>query len=263
MKRTTAALIALVGILLAGLCEVEANQQDLSDNTIVPGVRVGAFTLGMSKDDVLKKLGKPELIYWGRNNYTLDNLPLRYRMNYRNIQFEIDDLLNSQFDDRTVWPAPKRIPSGFDWQKIMEQGKNPGLGVRSLHKKGITGRGVRIAILDWTLLVDHQEFADCLQLYEEVHIPIGQRTGMHGSAVASIAVGKTAGVAPGAELFYIAPQHYLDREEGGGITLRYWADDELWAGHTSAPEGYIWAPSDSRTTARGASMNTSFSPTAA
>ncbi|MHC4242873.1 MAG: hypothetical protein ACYS18_11995 [Planctomycetota bacterium] len=91
MKRTTAALMALIGILLTGLHKVEANQQDLSDDTIVPGVRVGAVKPGMSKDDMLKKLGKPKRIYWGRNNYTLDNLPLWYRMNYRHVSFEIYD----------------------------------------------------------------------------------------------------------------------------------------------------------------------------
>ena len=64
MKRTTATLITLVGILLAGLHAAEANQRDLPNNTIVPGEGAGGVKLGMSKDDVLKKLGKPEVIHW-------------------------------------------------------------------------------------------------------------------------------------------------------------------------------------------------------
>ena len=29
----------------------------------------------------------------------------------------------------------------FDWQMIMELGKDPGLNLRTLHEQGITGRG--------------------------------------------------------------------------------------------------------------------------
>ena len=79
-----------------------------------------------------------------------------------------EDLMYTEFDSRTNWSASDKMSSDFDPQKVMEVGKNPGLGVRSLHKEGITGRGVRIAILDQPLLVDHQEYADRLRLYEEV-----------------------------------------------------------------------------------------------
>jgi hypothetical protein len=80
------------------------------------------------------------------------------------------------------------------------------LGIANVHEQGITGRGVGIAIIDQTLLVDHQEFVDQLRLYEEGNdIKGGWRTTqMHGPAVASIAVGKTTGVAPEADLYYIA-----------------------------------------------------------
>jgi hypothetical protein len=87
----------------------------------------------------------------------------------------------------------------------IEIGKNPGLGIRSLHAKGITGRGVGIAIIDQTLLVDHQEYVDQLQLYEETEDIKGDWSNaqMHGPAVASLAVGKTVGVAPETDLYYI------------------------------------------------------------
>ena len=60
MKRATAPITALAGILLTGLHGVGASQQEPSKNTIVPGVRVGAFTFGMSKDEMLRRLGKPK-----------------------------------------------------------------------------------------------------------------------------------------------------------------------------------------------------------
>ncbi|MHC4558052.1 MAG: S8 family serine peptidase, partial [Planctomycetota bacterium] len=117
-----------------------------------------------------------------------------------------EDLMYIESDSRTVWPTSDKMPSGFDPQEIMELGKNPGLGIRSLHKQGITGRGVRIAILDLPLLVDHQEYADRLQLYEEIHVQIDAHSTGHGCMTASVAVGKTVGVAPEAELFFIG--HY-------------------------------------------------------
>ena len=97
----------------------------------------------------------------------------------------------------------------------MELGKDPGLGVRKLHARGITGKGVGIGIIDQTLLVNHSEYRDRLRLYEEIHNPGGSESTaqMHGPAVASIAVGKTVGVAPGADLYYIAETHGVFRGE--------------------------------------------------
>jgi hypothetical protein len=68
----------------------------------------------------------------------------------------------------------------------------------------VTGRGVGIAIVDQPLLVDHHEYAERLRLYGEIGVfaAIGSAP-MHGAAVASIAVGKTVGVAPEADLYYI------------------------------------------------------------
>lgn len=117
-----------------------------------------------------------------------------------------NDLLNADFDSKTKWPAPNKMPGNFDWQKIMELNKDPGLGMRALHKQGITGKGVSIAIIDQTLLVDHIEYKDQLRLYEEMEDlrEVGPQARMHGGTVASIAVGKSVGVAPDADLYYIA-----------------------------------------------------------
>jgi hypothetical protein len=128
----------------------------------------------------------------------LSQLDLRYMLN---------DLLLAYFDDRTIWPSSNKLPFGFNPQRIMELGKNPGLGVRSLHDRGITGKGIGIALIDMPLLVDHQEYNKQLRLYEELFFyeeAYQQPAQMHGPQVASIAVGKTAGVAPEADLYYIA-----------------------------------------------------------
>ena len=116
------------------------------------------------------------------------------------------DLMYADFDSKSQWPTADKIPAGFDWQKIMELGKDPGLGMRALHEQGITGKGVGIAIIDQTLLVDHVEYKDRIRVYEEASDITGGwlETQMHGPAVASIAVGKTVGVAPEADLYFIA-----------------------------------------------------------
>jgi hypothetical protein len=117
-----------------------------------------------------------------------------------------DSLHYADFDSQTKWPATDKMPTDFDWQKIMQTGKDPGLGMRALHDQGITGKGIGIAIIDQTLLVDHVEYKDRIRVYEEAEDVIDgwQEVQMHGPAVASIAVGKTVGVAPEADLYYIA-----------------------------------------------------------
>ncbi len=114
------------------------------------------------------------------------------------------DLLMADFDDRTQWPPADKMPAGFDPKAIMEVGKDPGLGVRSVHAGGITGKGVGIAVIDQPLIVDHKEYGDRLRLYEEINIPSDSSSQMHGLAVASIAAGRTVGTAPGADLYVIA-----------------------------------------------------------
>lgn len=132
----------------------------------------------------------------------------------------LQDLMHADFDSQTKWPGT--LPQGFDYQRIMELGKNPGLGVRALHKKGITGKGVGLAILDQNLLTEHTEYKDRLRHYEEIHWPEGStRASMHGAAVASIAVGKTVGVAPEADLYYIAEWH-------GNFDPKNYVDDFTW-----------------------------------
>jgi hypothetical protein len=137
-----------------------------------------------------------------------------WQMDYRtqdlsqlDLHYSLNDLLLAFFDDRTVWPPANKLPFVFNPQRIMELGKNPGLGVRSLHARGITGKGIGIAIIDMPLLVDHQEYNEQLRLYEELYFyeeAYQQPAQMHGPQVASIAVGRTTGVAPEADLYYIA-----------------------------------------------------------
>lgn len=118
------------------------------------------------------------------------------------------DLEHANYDSKTIWPPKERMPPAFDAERVLELGKNPGLGIRGLHAQGITGRGIGIGIVDQTLLTRHPEFAERLKWYEEIGLEGRPPSEMHGPAVASIAVGKTVGVAPEADLYYIAVRTY-------------------------------------------------------
>lgn len=128
---------------------------------------------------------------------------------------ELDKLLLTTYDSKTVWP--KQLPKGFESEAILNLCKDPGLGVRKLHEKGITGKNIGIAIIDQVLLTNHEDYKNQLRYYSESKnidmkvIPGFKSASMHGPAVASIAVGKSCGVAPEADLYYIA-ENFVDEK---------------------------------------------------
>ena len=158
-----------------------------------------------------------------------------YDVSRFDLQNEGDILSGVTFDSATRWP--EKLPEGFDPDQIMEIGKDPGLGIRALHEKGITGKGVSIAIVDQALNPEHIEYADNLMNYELLHC-CDSGAQMHGSAVTSIAVGKSCGVAPDADVYYIAST--FGRYSAGGmkINLNYMADsiDRILEINTFLPE---------------------------
>jgi len=124
------------------------------------------------------------------------------------------DLLNVYFDTETNWPAA--LPAGFDPAKILELNRNPGLGIRELHARGVTGKGVSVAVVDTPILLDHVEYADRLRFYGEANV-LGKSANFHGALVTSILAGRTCGVAPEAELYYVGSHNYeVDSDEGSG-----------------------------------------------
>lgn len=147
---------------------------------------------------------------------------------------QLEALQKANFTNATKWPAS--LPDGFDPAAVLEQGKDPGLGVKSLHERGITGKGVGIGIIDQTLLVDHQEYRDQLRYYNEHGRMQKADAQMHGPAVASIAVGKTTGVAPDALLYYIADEHHVESGDQEDCSNRAKDIDELIALNQTLPE---------------------------
>ncbi|MCP4146723.1 MAG: hypothetical protein GY757_03140, partial [bacterium] len=61
-----------------------------------------------------------------------------------------DTLKYCSFDTATPWPPKNKMPAGFSPEDIIETGKSHGLGIKSLHSQGITGKGIKVAIIDYT-----------------------------------------------------------------------------------------------------------------
>jgi hypothetical protein len=154
-----------------------------------------------------------ELARYDANNPSSFQVDLRgVDVSELDLSTRFDDLLHASFDSQTRWPST--LPAEYDRDQIRELGRSPGLGVRTLHQHGITGRGIGIGIIDQTLLVSHVEYADRVRSYEEIHQLPDTDAQMHGPAVAAFALGRTVGVAPEAELYYIAETHGIFRPDG-------------------------------------------------
>jgi len=106
------------------------------------------------------------------------------------------------FNLKTVWPESAKLPARFEPNELLRKAMNPGLGVRKIHKQGITGRGVNVAIIDQPMYLDHPEFAGKIIAYHDVGC--GSESSMHGPAVTSLLVGTNCGTAPGARVYYVA-----------------------------------------------------------
>ncbi len=106
------------------------------------------------------------------------------------------------FNKDTVWPSLNKMPAGCDPNKLMTDAMNPGLGIRELHKQGITGKGVNVAIIDQFVIGGHPEYAGKIAAYHD--LASGEQGSMHGPAVTSLLVGTNCGTAPDARVYYCA-----------------------------------------------------------
>jgi len=111
------------------------------------------------------------------------------------------------FNEKTMWPDKSKMPPGPTPAEILQNAKNPGLSIKDLHRKGIFGKGVNVAIIDQPLYQDHPEFTGKIVEYKDFGTKA--ESSMHGPAVASLLVGNNIGTAPGAKLYYAAVPSWL------------------------------------------------------
>jgi hypothetical protein len=107
-------------------------------------------------------------------------------------------------------------------QEVLEKGRNPGLGVRSIHKRGITGKGVNVAIIDSYLCLNHPEFKGKVVQYKDVGCNRPPSSGsMHAPGVMSLLAGNTIGTAPDVKVYFAAAPDSTE-------DAKYWAEALEW-----------------------------------
>ena len=118
------------------------------------------------------------------------------------------------FNEYTVFPADFMI----DYKRILEESKKPGLGVSEIHKRGINGNGVNVAVIDKPILETHQELTGRIKKYELINPEneYNEEMHFHGMTCAAFLCGNDCGAANGANLYYYV---YPDKFEDDGM---YW-----------------------------------------
>ena len=107
------------------------------------------------------------------------------------------------FNEETIWPD---VYTRFA-DDLMRKGMNPGLGVKGLHDQGITGQGVRVAIIDQNMCLDHPEYTGKIITYRDFGCnQPSHRGSMH---------------APGARVYFAAVPSWTG-------DARYYADALHW-----------------------------------
>jgi hypothetical protein len=127
-----------------------------------------------------------------------------------------------RYSEDTKWPEDKSmLPVGFNPKEFLETRKNPGLGIKTLHKQGIKGNGRNIAIIDSIRLFNHIEYHNSLKGYEEIGIDTSSYGGGSNGGFVSAFVGKTCGIAPLANAYYYAVDEQRTKENPRGSLINY------------------------------------------
>lgn len=188
MKHLTAVLIALIGILIVGCHKAGVRQEVPSE---------------------IQKTNRTDEESRGSQAGRDPRADVEAYMDVRGDDLRAWDLRDAggildtlTFNQETLWPPRDRLPEGFDPERRLQESMNPGLGVRELHRQGITGKGVCVAIIDQPMYLTHPEFIGKVVAYHDVGCR--PQDTIHGTAVTSLLVGTHCGTAPEARVFYAA-----------------------------------------------------------
>lgn len=222
MKRIIVVLLVLNLCLVGCVNNNSVNQLKSSD------IKIEQDT---SNNSIIKKLNSLPTYYPDKGGWQVDLRSVDISsLDLNNREY---DLLNSDFDSFTVWSF--NMPKNFNPEEIMKNAKDTGLNISRLHKSGITGVGVNIAIIGGWMPKNHIEYADRLKMYKLEGIGESAMQ-FHGSAVSSIAVGKTTWVAPEANLYYIGADNVNSLNQPDFTTYAQ-AVEEIVNVNKTLPEG--------------------------
>ncbi len=115
-------------------------------------------------------------------------------------QLDTKHLSMLTFNSSTIWPESKHMPKGFNPSKILQNGKNPMLGIKDLHSQGITGKGVAVACIDNGFQgKNHIEFKNAKINVKDF---ANDEAHFHSECALANLLGKNIGVAPDVECYF-------------------------------------------------------------
>lgn len=215
MKRTILVSILVIAMLVTA-CDSDNSKQDASKEVKVNGnnieISISRYPEYQDMEAMFRKKPLEEFPTYNTETLRGRYIDVRSRdISHLNLKDRMEDLLQCQFDSKTKWP--ESLPQGFEPEKILSMNKTPGLNIKKLHEQGVTGENVGIGVIDYALIINHEEYKDRLKLYEEVHY-LSEEAHFHGSSIVSILVGKNLGIAPGADLYFIGSENFdIEKKE--------------------------------------------------
>lgn len=223
MKKLYTFLIVLVIIFLGSCNKAERtsdNNPAAVSETPTVTIAINSLTEESPASNTEKKDG---------SIYPYDDIrAFYYKRTVNEDKYKVEDIYTFTFNEGTVLMGNEKLQ-----EEIMNNGKNPGLGIRKLHEEGITGKGINVAIIDQNLLLHHPEFDGKIAGYYDTGCGQPEDSGsMHAPAVTSILVGNTIGVAPDSKVYFAAAPSWNGDSEFYAKGL-YWIIEE----NKKLPEG--------------------------
>ena len=220
-KRILSGLLCAALLLSCAACQSEAPREQKSESSSASSESAKSSealkSSEMSKSSESSSASAVSLVQPYSDIRYIEGFANYNKEIYEADEFRPEDIRTFTFNRGTVLKGSEELA-----EQIMEAGKNPGLGVRSLHERGITGKGINVAIIDQNMVLDHPEFAENIAKYYDTGCDMpADRGSMHGPAVTSLLVGKSIGVAPEAKVYYAAFPSWLKDSQ-------YAADGVSW-----------------------------------
>ena len=164
----------------------------------------------------LPKIVSDESILALRGEYMFDNWGICY-IDFSDYDFSncsLETMTKLCFSSSTKWPTADKLPKGFNPQEILKQATTTNEDVKNLHKKGINGEGITVAVLDSGFQgQNHIEFENAELIKCTLDNEETLEYHFHMEDVLSKLCGKNLGIAPKVKvLYYECSTDYEDSE---------------------------------------------------
>lgn len=125
-------------------------------------------------------------------------------------QLDAKHLRKITFNSSTKWPNQNKMPSNFNPKSILEKGKNPMLEISELHKLGITGKGITVAVIDSLPYLKNIEIKK--QNIEIINLFNITQHHFHGDCAIANLCGKNIGIAPDVRVLHYCQPNAINND---------------------------------------------------